>query len=153
MKTGTFVVTTADEEAATLRDVSDQQVVTLAENPDLTAGEVLEATVEPEPPMEVTYALAEVESRRTIPVERSDLSPTTMARDLAAEQAEGEITRRERAGEGEIHVLTVPEDRTDRAAADVVDDEATLERAARLGVERVEVRDDDGVVSVRYLPS
>jgi len=34
----------------------------------------------------------------------------------------------------------------------LADNEATLVRAARLGVERVEVRSDPGVVSVRYLP-
>jgi len=49
-------------------------------------------------------------------------------------------------------VLTVPEERTDQAAADVVEDQETVARAARLGVERVEVRAADGVVSVRYLP-
>ena len=40
------------------------------------------------------------------------------------------------------------------AVTDVLDDEATLVRAARLGVNRVEVRSDveAGVVSVRYLP-
>ena len=152
MKEGTFLVTTAEEQAATLRDVHDQQVITLAENPGVEAGEVLEATVEPEPPLEVAYRVAEIESQRTIPVERSDMSPTTMEQEMAAGQAEGSIDRRERAGEGEIHVLTVPPERTDQAAADVVDDQATLERAARLGVERVEVRAADGVVSVRYLP-
>ena len=57
-----------------------------------------------------------------------------------------------RAGEGELHVLTVPEDGTTDAVADVLDDEETLARAARLGVRRVEVRGESGVVSVRYLP-
>lgn len=153
MKTGTFVVTTAEEGTATLRDVEDQQVITLADNPGVEAGEVLAATVEPEPPLEVAYTVTDIESQRVIPVERSDLSPTALEQELAAEQETGAITQRERAGEGEIHVLTVPADQTDQAAADVVDDEATLERAARLGVERVEVRAADGVVSVRYLPS
>jgi hypothetical protein len=152
MKEGTFLVTTAEDEAATLRDVHDQQVITLADNPGIEAGEVLEATVAPEPPLEVAYQITAVESRRTIPVERSEMSPTSMEREMAAEQSEGDVARRERAGEGEIHVLTVPTDRTDQAAADVVDDQTTLERAARLGVERVEVRAADGVVSVRYLP-
>jgi len=50
-------------------------------------------------------------------------------------------------------VVTVPEETTDAAVSDVVDDrEATLSRAARLGVNRVEVRSTPGVVSVRYLP-
>ena len=62
------------------------------------------------------------------------------------------MTRRERAGTGELHVLTVPDGETEAAVADVLEDEATLARAARLGVERVEVRSEPGVVSVRYLP-
>lgn len=153
MKEGTFLVTSAEEAAVTLRDVHDQQVITLAGNPGVEAGEVLQATVEPEPPMEVAYQITEVESRRTIPVERSEMAPTTMEEEMAADQSEGSIDRRERAGEGEIHVLRVPADRTDQAAEDVVEDTETVARAARLGVERVEVRAADGVVSVRYLPS
>jgi len=34
----------------------------------------------------------------------------------------------------------------------LADREATLSRAARLGVARVEVRSEPGVVSVRYMP-
>ncbi|MHC3379822.1 DUF5812 family protein [Haloarcula sp. H-GB5] len=149
---GTFLVTNADAASATLRNVADSQVLTLSDNPGVEAGEVVEGTVEPEPPMEVTYTVTEVAERRTIPVETADLAPTTQATEIAAEQATGELTTVKRAGEGEIHVLTVPEDETAEAAADVVDDEATLSRAARLGVDRVEVRTAEGVVSVRYLP-
>jgi len=151
MKSSTFLVTAADDETATLRDVVDQQVVTLSENPGLAADEVIEATVEPEPPLEVAYQIVDIERQWEIPVERSPESPTTLARDIAAEQADGEITKRERAGEGEVHVLTVPD--AEAAADDVLDDEATRERAARLGVDRVSVRAGDGVVSVRYLPN
>ncbi|MBO4248713.1 hypothetical protein IL252_12895 [Halomicrobium sp. IBSBa] len=151
MKSSTFLVTAADDETATLRDVVDQQVVTLSENPGLAADEVIEATVEPEPPLEVAYQIVDIERQWEIPVERSPESPTTLARDIAAEQADGEITKRERAGEGEVHVLTVPD--AEAAADDVLDDEATRERAARLGVDRVSVRVGDGVVSVRYLPN
>jgi hypothetical protein len=71
---------------------------------------------------------------------------------LAAEQEVGELTTRERAGEGEVHVISVPPGRTEQAVADVVEDETTLTRAARLGVNRVEVRAAEGVLSVRYLP-
>lgn len=152
MKSGTFLVTTAEEGAATLRDVEDQQVITLAENPGIEAGEILEATVEAEPPLEVAYTITDIESQRTIPVEHSDHSPTAMEKDLADEQDVGEITRRERAGEGEIHVLTVPEEGTDDAATDILDDQETIARAARLGIDRVEVRTAEGVVSVRYMP-
>ena len=151
-KDGTFLVTHADAETATLRDVADAQVLTLSENPGLEAGEVIDAVVEPEPPMEVTYTAAEVTDRRTIPVERVDLEPTSETKAIAADQAVGSLTTRERAGEGEIHVLTVAADRAAEAADEVVADDATVSRAARLGVDRVEVRTATGVVSVRYLP-
>jgi hypothetical protein len=152
MKEGTFVVTEADEETAVVRDVADGQIHTLASNPDLTVEEVVEGTLEAQPPMEVTYELVELDRQYAVEVGRSEEPPTQMARDLAAEQAAGEVTTRERAGTGEVHVLTVPAEDTDSAVADVLDDIATVERAARLGVERVEVRAEDGVVSVRYLP-
>ena len=149
---GTFLVIEVDAESAVLRDVRTGQVHALTGHPDLAVGEVVEATIAPEPPLEVAWTIVEVESRREIPVERSPEEPTTFARDLAAEQAVGEVTRQERAGEGELHVLTVPEDETETAAADVLDDDATVARAAKLGVDRVEVRAADGVLSVRYLP-
>ena len=151
-KQGTFVVTHVDAESAVVTDVTDAQVHTLATHPDLTEGEVLEATIAPEPPMEVTWELLAVTQRREIPIERSPEQPTKQARDLAADQGVGEITRQERAGTGEVHVLTVPADRTDEAAEDVREDDATRQRAARLGIDRVEIRADEGVVSVRYLP-
>ena len=149
---GRFLVTHVDETSAVLKDVDRGQVHTLAENPGVEVHDVVEGTVEPEPPMEVTYRLVEVEERRSLTVEESPEPPTAQERDIAADQPEGELTQRERAGSGELHVLTVPEAETEAAVADVLEDEATLVRAARLGVERVEVRSDDGVVSVRYLP-
>jgi len=151
-KTGTFLVTHADEGSAVLRDVHDAEVHTLGDNPDLSRGDVLEATISTAPPVGVVWSIDAVADRRTIPVEESPESPTTLARRLAAEQAVGEVTTRERAGEGEVHVLTVPSERVAAAAADVVEDEETVARAARLGVDRVEVRAADGVLSVRYLP-
>lgn len=151
-KTGTFVVTHVDAESAVLTDVADAHVHTLSAHPDLSSGEVLEATIRAEPPMEVTWEVIAVHDRRTIPVERSSERPTKLARDLAGDQPVGEVTRREREGEGEIHVLTVPDDGTDQTVQDVLEDDETLRRAARLGVDRVEVRADAGVVSVRYLP-
>jgi len=145
-------VTHADEGSAVLRDVADGQVHTLAENPDVDRLDVLEATLEPEPPMEVTWRIVDLGGRRSIPVEKSPERPTRRTRELAADQPVGELTRRERAGEGEIHVIAVPEEQTEAAATEVLADEATVSRAARLGVDRVEVRATDGVVSVRYLP-
>jgi len=152
-KTGTFLVTAADEGSAVLTDVDDGQVHTLATNPDVTVGEAIEGRLAPEPPLEVAWRLATVDDRWTISVEESSEAPTTLAREIAAEQAVGELTRRERAGTGELHVLTVSEAETAAAVADVLDDEEGVRsRAARLGVARVVVRSEPGVVSVRYLP-
>lgn len=150
--TGTFLVTHADGEGAVLRNVETGQVHTLAANPDLEVDEVIEGTVAPEPPIEAVWELREIEERRELSVERSDEPPTSQERAVAADQPVGEVTRLERAGIGELHVLTVPPDRTDRTAEEVLADEETLARAARYGVDRVEVRTADGVVSVRYLP-
>lgn len=151
-KTGTFVVTHVDDESAVLTDAADAHVHTLSDHPDFAGGEVIEATVRAEPPMEVTWEVVAVHDRRTIPIERSPERPTKLARDIAGDQQVGEVTRREREGAGEIHVLTVPEDQTEQAIQDVIDDEETLRRAARLGVDRVEIRADASVLSVRYLP-
>jgi hypothetical protein len=149
---GRFVVTHADEASAVLKDVDRGQVHTLGENPGVEPEEVIEGCLEPEPSMGVTYRLTEVETRRRLSLEDSPEPPTQQERRLAAEQDVGEVTTRERAGTGELHVLTVPEGDTESAIGDVLEDEATLVRAARLGVDRVEIRSEPGVVSVRYLP-
>jgi hypothetical protein len=91
--------------------------------------------------------------QRSLSIAESEEPPTVHERELATEGETGELAREERAGIGEIHVLTPPEEDTADAVADVIDDrEATLSRAARLGVNRVEVRSEPGVVSVRYMP-
>lgn len=153
---GRFLVTHADADSAVLKDVESGQVHTLGGNPGVEERDVLEATVAPEPPMEVTWRVTEVRERRSLTVEASDEPPTARERELAGEQDVGDLTRRERAGEGEIHVLTVPPGEVEAAVEDVLADEGTLARAARLGVARVEVRSttagDRGVVSVRYMP-
>jgi len=149
---GRFAVTHADGESAVLKDVDSGEVCTLGGNPGVEPGEVIEGRLEPEPPMEVTYRLAAVDSKRRVAIEESPEPPTSQERELAAGQSVGEVTSEARAGTGEIHVLTVPEAETEAAVEDVKDDEATLVRAARLGVARVEIRSEPGVVSVRYLP-
>ena len=151
-KEGTFLVTHADEESVTVRDVVDSQVLTLSENPGLEAGTVVEATLEAEPPMEVTYAVAELAAEHAIPVDVVELEPTQQAKDLAADQPVGELTTQERAGPGELHVLTVPDSEAAATAEEIAADEETVARAGRLGVDRVEIRTASGVVSVRYLP-
>lgn len=150
---GMFVVTHAEGSSAVLKDLEGKQVHTLGENPGVAPGDVLDATLAAEPPMEVTWRVVDVEHRRSVTVEESPEPPTRQERTLAAEQATGDLVRRERAGVGEIHVLTVPDGETDATVASVREDEATLVRAARMPeVTRVEIRAEAGVVSVRYLP-
>jgi hypothetical protein len=153
-QTGTFVVTHAEADSAVVRDVDTAQVHTLASNPGLEVHDVLEATVAPEPPLEVAWEVIDVAERRSIDLVDSDLEPTTHETELAADAAVGDLVQEERAGTGEIHVFRVPEEEVESAAADVLEDEETVARAARLGAVRVEVRrsTDAGVVSVRYLP-
>ena len=153
-KTATFVVTHAEEESAVVRDVETAQVHTLASNPGLEVDDVLEATVAPKPPLEVAWEVVDVEDRRTVDLVESDLSPTTHERELAADAQPGEVVREERAGTGEIHVLALPDEDVEDAVTDVLSDEETVARAARLEAVRVEVRSDpdEGVLSVRYLP-
>jgi hypothetical protein len=151
-KTSTFLVTAVDEESAVLRDVHDAQVHTIEESQTLSEEEVVEATITPVPPMEVVWRIDELADRRTIELVDSDLEPTAQAREIAANQEPGDIDRVERAGTGELHVLSTPEGEAEATAATILADEETLTRAARLDAVRVEVRTGDGLVSVRYLP-
>ncbi|WP_435347750.1 DUF5812 family protein [Haloarchaeobius sp. HRN-SO-5] len=153
-KTGTFLVTEADEGSAVLRDVETGQIHTVAENDGYERLDVVGATIAPEPPLEVVWNVVEESSRRRVEVVDSDLSPTKQAMDVAADQSVGDVERIERAGTGEIHVVSVPPGETGSAVADVVEDEETVARAARVDAVRVEVRSDadEGVLNVRYLP-
>ena len=153
-QSGTFLVTHAEDDSAVLKNVDSGQVHALASNPGVSEGDVIEGTVGSEPPLEVTWNLTDVESRRSISLDHSEEPPTSQERELAADTEVGEVSRAERAGTGELHVLSVPEGEIDKAVADVLDDEGTLARAARLDVNCVEVRTgrDEGTVSVRYLP-
>ena len=152
-KESTFLVTHADDESAVLKDVHDGQVHTLTSNPGVEIDDAIEGTVAPDPPMAVSWQLTEIDERRSLSIAESAEPPTAREQELAADQPVGELTTEPRAGTGELHILTVPEDDTATAVDDVLDDrEATLSRAARLGVNRVEIRSEPGVVSVRYLP-
>lgn len=144
-KRGTFLVTHADGDAAVLHDVASGQVHTLSANPGVDAHDVLDATLAPEPPTNVTWRVVDVHDRRSVTVERVDEPPSDHATGLAP--AAGELATADR-DDGELHVLRVRD--ADAAAGDVADDRATVVRAARLGASRVEVRAADDVVSVRY---
>lgn len=150
---GTFLVTHAEPDSAVVRDVETSQVHTLESPPELTDGEILEATLTAEPPLEVTWTVTELDDRHTIELVDSDLEPTTHSKELAA-STEDSLATYERAGRGEVHVLPLPAADVDRAADEVLTDEETIARAARLEAVRVEVRrsSEDGLVSVRYLP-
>jgi hypothetical protein len=152
-QTGTFVVTHAEDESAVVRDVETAQVHTLSSNPGLEVHDVLEATVAPEPPLEVAWEVVDVDERRSIELVDSDLEPTQHSKELAADAEVGELIQEERAGTGEIHIFRLESD-VEAAARDVLEDEETIARAARLEAVRVEVRHSatDGVLSVRYLP-
>jgi hypothetical protein len=153
--TATFLVTEADADSAVLRDVDTGKIYTLAANDDdYEPPDVLGATVEPIPPMNVAYDVVDVDYRRRIDVVDTDLSPTTQAMNVAADLDVGDVERIEREGRGELHVLAVPPADTEDAARDVLDDRETIARAARLDAVRVEVRRDAdaGVLNVRYLP-
>ncbi|MFB6130533.1 MAG: DUF5812 family protein [Salinigranum sp.] len=152
-KRGRFLVTAADADSAVLKDVDDGQVHALSSNPGVERHDAVDGTLAPDPPLEVSWQLIEIEERRSLSLAESDESPTAFAREIGSDQDVGELTRHERAGTGELHVLTVPEETTEQAVADVLGDEvATLSRAVRLGVDRVEVRSEPGLVVVRYMP-
>ncbi|MFC7202711.1 DUF5812 family protein [Haloferax namakaokahaiae] len=152
-QTGTFLVTAADEESAVLKNVESGQVHTLSSNPGVAEDEAVRGTVAPDPPMNVSWQLVDIETRWELSIEQSSESPTTNSKEIASDKGDGELVRTERAGRGEIHILSVPEDLTEQAVEDLLDDrEGLLSRAARLDVNRVEIRSSPGVVAVRYMP-
>lgn len=150
VKSGTFLVTAADEGSAVLSDVADGQVHPLGANPGFEQGEVTSATIAPEAPLGVTWYPVEVAERWTPEIESVEEPPGERARELAAEEGTGRLARTSIPG-GELHVIAVAADRTGDAVSDVLADETTLRIAARLGARRVEVRGEAGVVGVRYL--
>ena len=147
---GRFLVTAADGATAELSAVGDGQVLALSSNPGLDAGDVVEGTVAPDPPLGVTWSLVDVVERHRVAVEAVDEPPGDRARRLADAVGEGELGR-VALDDGELHVVRVLPGETDAARDDVVGDPATRRRAARLGARRVEVRAADGLVAVRYL--
>lgn len=148
-KTGTFVVVAADEASAVVRDAASGQVHALASNPGVEEGDVVEATLEPEPPMEVRWTVVDLGAVRAVSVERTAAAPSDRAVAAAGDLATGEVTELD-AGGGTTDVIAVRKGTEDDACADVVADETTLSRAARLGADSVEVRSAPGVVTVRY---
>lgn len=150
---GTFVVTHSDDDSAILQDPSSGQVYALGSNPGVAEKSVIDATLSSVGLMETVYEVAELHDEWTVSIRESEEPPTKQVTETAAEQAEGELTVLERAGTGELHVITVPAELTEQAVEDVLaDEEGLLARAARLGVQNVVVRSTEGVVCVRYQP-
>lgn len=154
--TGTFYVKYAQDESVTLHEIDTAQICTLVENPGFERHEIIEGTVKAQPPMGVSYLVEELDDQYTIPVEHSSEAPTTHVREIATEElGEGDAIAIEREGKGEIHILNVAAEQTADTAAELRDDETTYKNAARYAdVSRVEIRtdDDNGVVSIRYMP-
>jgi hypothetical protein len=186
-RSGTFLVKSADETAVVLQDVETAQVHTVAamdveaaletagidpggDAAAVEVGTVFEETTIAPAADGVRWTVETLGEARRIPVDRVELEPTKRSREAARELAPGELATYERAGEGSIHVLAVSQERLDGTASDILDDSATQRRAARLGVDRVEIRtgttgnesteeqtagseETRGVVSVRYVPT
>jgi hypothetical protein len=149
----TFLVTATDASSTVLRDVESGQVYSLEDAVDADRLSIIDGTVESKPPLHVVYELTEITATRTVDIETSIEPPTANTKQIAANQGAGEITRKPRAGAGEIHIITVPEKNSTEAVADILDDKVTLcERAARLEGNRIEIRSAPGVVAVRYMP-
>ncbi len=147
-----YLVTHDDGATTLLKQVTTDHVHTVTDAPDLQVNDVIDAALRAEPPLEVTDTIVEITDRWHLTVEHSTEAPTSQTQSIAADQAPGEITTQPREGEGELHVLRVPESETDATADEIESDEATRLRAARLGVTRVEIRTAPGLVSIRYLP-
>lgn len=150
---GTFYVKYATDVSVTLHEVNTGQIFTLIENPGVENHDIVEATLEAQPPMEVSYLVDELETIYTVPVETSPEPPTRQVEQIADEMDEMEAAAIDREGEGEIHILRVASDNVEQTAEELHEDEMTYKNAARYGVNRVEIRtDESGIVSVRYLP-
>jgi hypothetical protein len=152
--TGTFYVKHVEDQSVTLHEIHTSQVYVAIENPDLERRQIIEATLVAQPPMNVSFLFSEIVSKRTIPVEVSDLEVTNNVREIGGEMGVGEAIAIEREGEGEIHILTVEPGQAGERAEEISDDETTYKNAGRYEVDRVEIRtdEDDGIVSIRYLP-
>lgn len=149
-KSGTFLVTAADEASAVLASVADGQVCPLDSNPDLSVDDVVEATLAPVGPLGVTWEPVDVVERWTPEIDAVDEPPGERAREVAEEHEPGELAQ-VTTEVGELHVLVVEAEHTEAAVGDVLADETTRRIAARLGARRVEVRGAAGVVGVRYM--
>lgn len=153
---GTFYVKYAQEQSVTLHDIDTAQICTLIENPGFERHEIIEATLEEQPPMGVSYLVEDLEDHYSIPAEESSETPTTQVLGVGTEELDvGDALPIEREGKGEIHILKVEPSQTAQAVEELLDDETTYKNAARYDhVERVEVRtdEDEGIVSIRYLP-
>ncbi|MFB6162049.1 MAG: DUF5812 family protein [Halococcoides sp.] len=143
-----YVVDHRDEETATLRNVTSGQIHTIVDPPDVSEDEALVADLT-ENTDGMTWSIESIDRRWTVTIGASDQPPGDRARAAAADCSVGEIARVDRSS-GALHVIPVPELETKAAVRDVLDDDATLDRAVRLGTDRVEIRHEPGLIAVRY---
>lgn len=143
-----YVVAHRDEATATLRNVTSGQIHTIPDPPDVADDEALVATLT-ENADGMTWSVESIDRRWTVTIGASDEPPGDRAWRAAADCSIGEIARVDRPS-GALHVVVVPESETRAGVRDVITDEATRDRAIRLGVERVDVRSAPGLIAVRY---
>lgn len=145
-ETGTFLVTHTDPGSAVLRAVTTGQIYPVAEPPELGAGDILLATLEPADATASVWAMV-TRVEYPLTVESSDDPPPETVRRTVQDTSPGTLERLDRAW-GELHAIAVPDAAT--AITDIVDDPATRSRAARIGARHVIVRGTDAVVGVEY---
>lgn len=154
---GTYLVTHSDREdeqgdtSTVLQDVETGQIHPIT-GQSFPAGEIIEATLVPEPPLEVTWTVDTIDRQYAIEITVLDEGPDDHARTIAADTTTGQLHREPLDGGGELHILPVPAEQRAAAIEDIRTDDETRARAARIGATRVEIRAGEEFLSVRYLP-
>ena len=147
---GRFFVTHVDSNSAILKDVFDGGVYSVEDSSSIEPNQVVECTLKAVPPMLVTWEFQTIQTQWSLDIEYNSTPPATQARSLAKDGSPGELIQEPLEREGELHVLPVPESETDAIVDDIIADEATRVRAARMESNRVEVRSQPGLITIRY---
>lgn len=146
---GIFLVTHDDEGGTILQDVGSGRIHPVPEDTDLIDGDAFTGTIESIPPLGVLWEIHEKQDSWSISLERGQNPPTSEEQDIATATSQGAV-HTECRGDHELHVMAI-EDRDESAVAEeIIEDEETKARAARLEANRVVVRTGDGLVTVTY---